>query len=51
MRMILVATLVAVGIAAIAAYVLDDNFQTNSYSAFTTEGARISGPGDNLVTF
>lgn len=39
------AILVAVG----ANYVLNGNFQTPSYSAFTTEGARVGNPGSNLV--
>ncbi|MEM8571390.1 MAG: hypothetical protein AAGG56_10815 [Pseudomonadota bacterium] len=34
-----------------AAFVLNDNFQVNSYSAFTTEGARVDHPGDNLINY
>ncbi len=36
-------------IAFVAASVLDGNFQQPSYSAFTTEGARVDNPGHNLI--
>lgn len=32
-----------------AATILDGNFQQPSYSAFTTEGARVDNPGHNLI--
>lgn len=51
MKAFLTSVIVALVIAVAAAYLLDGQFQTNSYAAFTTEGARISGPGDNLVTY
>ena len=51
MKAFFAAVAVAVGIAIVASMVLNSSFQTTSYAQFTTEGARISGPGDNLVTF
>ncbi|MEO1199561.1 MAG: hypothetical protein AAFX39_10070 [Pseudomonadota bacterium] len=51
MKAFLASVVVALVIAVGAAYLLDGEFQQNSYTAFTTEGARISGPGDNLVTY
>ena len=51
MKAFLTSVAVAVVIAVAAAYLLDGQFQTNSYAAFTTEGARIGSPGDNLVTY
>lgn len=41
------AVLAAVG----ANYVLNGRFQTPSYSAFTTEGARVDNPGSNLIGY
>ena len=41
------AAIIAVG----ASMVLNNNFQVPSYSAFTTEGARVSNPGTNLISF
>lgn len=41
------AAILAIG----AAMILQNNFQVPSYSAFTTEGARVSNPGSNLVSF
>ncbi|WP_175546716.1 hypothetical protein [Natronohydrobacter thiooxidans] len=32
-----------------AATVLDGSYQQPSYSAFTTEGARVDNPGHNLI--
>lgn len=34
-----------------AATVLDGSYQRPSYSAFTTEGARVSDPGSNLIGY
>lgn len=51
MKAFLLSVVVALVVAFGAAFLLDGQFQTNSYAAFTTEGARISGPGDNLVTY
>ncbi|SCY71811.1 hypothetical protein [Paracoccus tibetensis] len=49
------AFLAAVAFAVLAAvganYVLNDRFQTPSYSAFTTEGSRLTDPGSNLVGY
>lgn len=42
---VIFAAIVAFG----AATVLDGNFQQPSYSAFTTEGARVDNPGHNLI--
>lgn len=42
-----VGLIIAVG----AAYVLNDNFQVSADSAFTTEGARVGDPGDNLINY
>ena len=44
------AAVVFAGIVAFgAATVLDGNYQQPSYSAFTTEGARVDNPGHNLI--
>ena len=51
MKAFLLSVIVAVGLAVGAAMVLDRNFQVDSPTAFTTEGARITSPGDNLVEF
>lgn len=51
MKAFLASVLFAVILAVGAAMVLDNNFQVPSYSAFTTEGARVSDPGSNLVSF
>lgn len=34
-----------------ASVVLDRSFQQPSYSAFSTEGARLTDPGSNLVNY
>ncbi len=49
MKAFLAAVVFAGVIAFVAATVLDDQFQQPSYSAFTTEGARVDNPGSNLV--
>ena len=41
------AALLAVG----ASYVLNGTYQKPSYAAFTTEGARLSDPGSNLISY
>lgn len=51
MKAFLAAVVVAIAVAVAANYVLEGNFQTTSPAAFTTEGARITDPGDNLVQF
>jgi hypothetical protein len=42
-----VALLIAIG----AGYVLDHRFGGTAPEAFTTSGARLTSPGDNLVRF
>ncbi|MCE8008457.1 hypothetical protein [Aestuariivita sp.] len=34
-----------------AGFVLNGNFQTDAHTAFTTEGARVDKPGDNLINY
>lgn len=51
MKAFLAAVIVAVAVAFGAHYVLDGNFQISAPAAFTTEGARITSPGSNLVQF
>jgi hypothetical protein len=51
MKAFLAAVVIAVAVAFGAAYVLDDGWQTPSHAAFTTEGARVSDPGHNLIGF
>lgn len=43
---VIFAGIVAVG----ASYVLNGSFQTPAYSAFTTEGAKVTNPGSNLIS-
>jgi hypothetical protein len=49
MKAFLAAVVVAIGLSYGAAVVLDRNYQTSVHSAFTTEGARVSHPGTNLI--
>jgi hypothetical protein len=49
MKAFLAAIVIAVAVAYGAALLLDDTSQTPSHSAFTTEGARVSDPGQNLM--
>lgn len=42
-----VCVVVAIG----AAFILNGNFQSDSHTAFTTEGARVDKPGDNLINY
>jgi multisubunit Na+/H+ antiporter MnhB subunit len=50
MKSFLLACVAVLAIAVIAGNVLNGAFQTNSTSAFTTEGARISGGEQNLIS-
>ena len=50
MKAFLAAVVIGIAIAYGAAMVLNDGFQTPAYSAFTTEGARVSDPGTNLIS-
>ncbi|MCC5983140.1 MAG: hypothetical protein JJU42_02140 [Rhodobacteraceae bacterium] len=49
MKVFLAAVVFAVALAIGAAFVLDGSYQQPSYAAFTTEGARVSDPGTNLI--
>jgi hypothetical protein len=49
MKMIVIAGLIAVVGAVAAMTVLNDRFQRTAYEAFSTGGARVGNPGDNLV--
>ena len=51
MKAFLAALVFGVAIAVAASYVLNGNFQVEAYSAFTTEGARVGDPGDNLINY
>lgn len=51
MKAFLAAVVVGVVVSFGAAFVLEGNFQMNTPDAFTTSGARITSPGDNLVRF
>jgi predicted phage tail protein len=51
MKAFLASVVVAVVISVGASFVLDGNFQMTSPEAYTTTGARITSPGDNLVEF
>lgn len=50
MKAFLAAVVVAIGLSYGAAVVLEQNYQTSVHSAFTTEGARVSHPGTNLIS-
>ena len=49
MKMIVIAGVIAVIGAVTAMTVLNDRFQRPAYEAFSTSGARVGDPGDNLV--
>ena len=49
MKAFLAAAVFAIALAVGAAFVLDSGYQQPSHSAFTTEGARLSDPGSNLI--
>ncbi len=51
MKAFLAAVVIGIALSYGAAIVLDDGFQQPSHSAFTTEGARVSDPGRNLIQF
>lgn len=51
MKAFIAAVAFAVVIAFGANYVLNGTYQTPSYSAFSTEGARVSEPGSNLLAY
>ncbi|MDP5083978.1 MAG: hypothetical protein NWQ23_01065 [Yoonia sp.] len=50
MKSFLLACVVIVGIAFVAANVLNGTYQTDSTVAFTTEGVRLSPGEQNLIT-
>jgi hypothetical protein len=45
------AVVIAVALAVGASFVLEQNFRSDTHDRFTTSGARITAPGDNLVRF
>jgi hypothetical protein len=49
MKMIVIAGLIAVAGAVGAMMVLNNKFQRPVYEAYSTTGARVGDPGDNLV--
>jgi len=49
MKAFLAAVVVAVALAWGASMVLNDMYQQPTHAAFTTEGARVSDPGTNLI--
>lgn len=49
MKVFLIAAFCAIVLGTAAAYVLDVSVQTPAYKAFTTAGARLDEPGNNLV--
>ncbi len=51
MKAFLTAAVVAIIVAYGASMVLNQSYQQPSYSAFTTEGARVSDPGSNLIGY
>lgn len=51
MKAFLAALAVGVVVAVTTAFVLNGSFQTEAHSAFTTEGARVGDPGDNLINY
>lgn len=51
MKSFLLACVVLIGIAFVAASVLNSTFQTDSTVAFTTEGARLSPGEPNLISY
>ncbi len=51
MKAFLAAVVIAIVFAYGASVVLNDGFQQPAHSAFTTEGARVSEPGSNLIQF
>lgn len=51
MKAFLAAVVIAVAVAYGAHVVLSQNYQQPSHAAFTTEGARVGDPGDNLIRY
>ncbi len=51
MKSFLLACIVIIGVAVVAANVLNGTFQTDSAAAFTTEGVRLSPGEQNLITY
>ncbi len=51
MKAFLSAAVIAVLLGYGAYYVLNQNYQQASHAAFTTEGARVSDPGSNLIRY
>jgi len=51
MKAFLAAAVVAVAVGIGAYYVLENNYQQPSHAVFTTEGARVSDPGTNLIQY
>ncbi|MBW7057724.1 hypothetical protein KY389_13690 [Paracoccus bogoriensis] len=49
MKAFAAAVVFAVIVAYGASHILNANFQSAAYSAFTTEGARVDNPGSNLL--
>ncbi|WP_333830390.1 hypothetical protein [Pararhodobacter sp.] len=51
MKAFFAAVVIAVVLGYGAFYVLTQNYQQPSHAAFTTEGARVSDPGSNLIQY
>jgi hypothetical protein len=51
MRAFLSAVVVAIVVAVGAAYILDGSFQRPASEANTSQGARVSDPGSNLIDY
>lgn len=51
MKAFVLSLAIGIIVAAGASYVLNSNFQTDAHTAFTTEGARVDRPGDNLINY
>lgn len=51
MRAFVASLAIGIVIAIGAGYVLNNNFQSDAHNAFSTEGARVDKPGDNLINY
>jgi len=51
MRAFLSAVVVAIVVAVGAAFILDGSFQLSASKAYTSQGARVSDPGSNLIDY
>ncbi|WJY20364.1 MULTISPECIES: hypothetical protein [Rhodobacterales] len=51
MKAFIASLVIGVFIAGGASFVLNGNFQVDAHTAFTTEGARVGNPGDNLINY